>query len=94
MHLTQTPLHDASGIYGVIMASYIDKDRFGIEEARTGIVAEVKIWSARMASTSNYAICPYERNCIPLCHNILSRVTRSFLPRLLRKGLGTGLRGV
>ena len=51
-------LCDASGIYGVVMASSIDEDCFGIEDVREAISAAVRIRSARMASTSNYAICP------------------------------------
>ena len=71
-----TSLLDASIIYGVGKACEIEEDRFRIEEVRAVISAAVRIrtvgtWRAQ-----------YAHNCIPLCHNVLSRVTRPFLPRL------------
>lgn len=52
----------------------------------TAISAAVMI---RMVSShGEQAIMQYAHICIPLCHNILSRITRPFLPTFALEGSG------
>ena len=89
---THTSLLVASIIYGVRIAIIIEEDCSRIEEVPAAISAAVRIHTVRLHGEQ--AIAQYAHNCIPLCHNILFRVTRPFRPALAPEGSGNETMGM
>ena len=89
---THTSLLVASIIYGVRIAIIIEEDCSRIEEVPAAISAAVRIRMVRLHGEQ--AIAHNAHNRIPLCQNILSRVTRPLLPALAPEGSGNETMGM